>query len=464
VQWLLALATTWIAVPPPGPLTALAEHRGTLLAGTALGLFSAGSAGWERTAVPGAVLDLAVGPDALWVATTRGLFAWAPPAEPQRVVLGAGARLRAVAVDAAGSVWVATESGAYLRHVGDPDFEREASLPPGDVVGLRTAGRAVFAARTGALWTWQGERFERLTQGLGDGWWELSGAAAWGDSVYLAVPSGLWRVRAGSAERLEPGVGEVRDVYGDASGLWVATSRGLWRHAGAPGLVAPAPAPLLDAVVSRLLAAGNRLLAASDRGIAELRDHGPAAARAAAAAAPPEPDVQAVHAVVLSYLDLAPGVLRQIEQRARRRAWLPRLRAAGSTGSDHSRDHDHDQAFTAGELHNLYDTHDARDRGVAGDLEIAWDFGQLADPADALAVSRERRLVVELRDQVLDRVNRLYFERLRARDALAAASDAAKQRELELRVAELTAQLDAWSGGGFSRLLFDSPPIVGRQP
>jgi len=39
-----------------------------------------------------------------------------------------------------------------------------------------------------------------------------------------------------------------------------------------------------------------------------------------------------------------------------------------------------------------------------------------------------------------------------------------RRRELELRVAELTAQLDAWTGGRFSRLLAESPPSVRRQP
>src|SRR5262245_60645437 len=34
VQWLLAFAATWIAMPAPGPVTALAERGETLLAGT----------------------------------------------------------------------------------------------------------------------------------------------------------------------------------------------------------------------------------------------------------------------------------------------------------------------------------------------------------------------------------------------------------------------------------------------
>ena len=54
----------------------------------------------------------------------------------------------------------------------------------------------------------------------------------------------------------------------------------------------------------------------------------------------------------------------------------------------------------------------------------------------------------------MERVNRLYFERLRVLMRLAALDrEAAAERiELGIRVRELAAHLDAWSGGAFSRL------------
>jgi hypothetical protein len=466
VHWLFALFATWIATSPPGAVTALALRDGRLLAGTVQGLFQAGAAGWQRTPVSGAVLDLAAGPDALWIATSRGLWSWAPGAEPIPALLGAGARLRGVAVDTAGSVWVASESGLFVRRSGTSAFERDATLPPGDVAGLRAAGTALFAARSGVLWVRRQDRFEVLASGLGDGWWQLRAAVAWRGSVYLAAPRGLWRVDAEGAERIELALGEVRDLHADASGLWVASARGLWRYMEPPGLLDGEAGSELDANVTRVLAAGERLLAATDRGVAELAAHEPPAHEPARAPSDPAaPDVAAVHAAALAYLDLAPEQLRRVEQLARRRGWLPLLRAGASGGSDRERDRDRDEVFTSGEQRSLFDTHYARDRGIDGDLEIVWDFTRLADPDDALAVSRERRLVIELRDQVLERVNRLYFERLRARDALlAAGGDEARRREHELRVAELTAQLDAWTGGRFSRLLHGSPPIDRRQP
>jgi hypothetical protein len=465
VHWLLALALTWIAAPPPGAVTGLAEREGRVIAGSPLGLFAWGAAGWERTPVAGAVFDLAAAPDGLWIATNRALWFWEPRGEPREVPLGAGARLRGVAVDALGQVWVASESGLFVRRAGEDDFERDSSLPPGDVLALRAAGTAIFAARSNALWMRRRDRFEALAIGLGEGWWELRAAATWRGAVYLAVPQGLWRVAADSAERIDPGLGELRDVQAAESGLWLATSRGVWRFEAPPSPALTLPDPVLDASTTRLLAQGERLLAATDRGVAALGAPDLAARGAAPASRPAAaPDVAAVHAAALAYLDLGPEGLREAEQRARGRGWLPLLRASAGVGRDHARDYDRDEVFTSGELHSLYDTHYARDHGFAADVELVWDLDQLASPDDAIAVSRERRLVVELRDQVLERVNRLYFERLRSSDALAAEADAAKQRELELRVAELTAQLDAWTGGRFSRLLHDSPPIDRREP
>jgi hypothetical protein len=92
----------------------------------------------------------------------------------------------------------------------------------------------------------------------------------------------------------------------------------------------------------------------------------------------------------------------------------------------------------------------SRDYGVT--LSLSWDLGDAAFHPDSIDVSREARAVVELRDDVLDEVNRLYFERLR----VLASLDTADPKDialLRLRAAELAAGLDAWTGGWFGRHL-----------
>jgi hypothetical protein len=97
-------------------------------------------------------------------------------------------------------------------------------------------------------------------------------------------------------------------------------------------------------------------------------------------------------------------------------------------------------------------------------LQLVWDLAGGVDPGPLLEISKERRELIELRDQVLERVDRVYFERLRvlARAAALPASAAPERTELWIRERELAAQLDALCGGAFSRRLREGPAAVGR--
>ena len=61
--------------------------------------------------------------------------------------------------------------------------------------------------------------------------------------------------------------------------------------------------------------------------------------------------------------------------------------------------------------------------------------------------------MVELRDDILDEVTKLYFERIRVKAELdsLAIEDRKKRFDRELKIQELTASLDALTGGSFSQ-------------
>jgi len=61
--------------------------------------------------------------------------------------------------------------------------------------------------------------------------------------------------------------------------------------------------------------------------------------------------------------------------------------------------------------------------------------------------------MVELRDDILDEVTKIYFERLRVKMELAYLSieDRKRRFEKEIRIQELTASLDGLTGGYFSQ-------------
>ena len=136
---------------------------------------------------------------------------------------------------------------------------------------------------------------------------------------------------------------------------------------------------------------------------------------------------------------------------------------------DRGRDRDFDEVVSSGARYALRDHGRERDTELDLSLRLTWDLADYRDPDRAIAVSRERRELVELRDQVLERVNRLYFEWLRVRVRIAAPSaeaerDSGERQTLQIQARELAAQLDGWTGGVFTRLVRNSPPESRSTP
>jgi len=86
---------------------------------------------------------------------------------------------------------------------------------------------------------------------------------------------------------------------------------------------------------------------------------------------------------------------------------------------------------------------------------VEWDLSRLVFNPDTLTASRETSRIIERREDLLTTVNKLYFARrqLQADKALRPAGDAKSEIRLALRLASLTADLDALTGGWFSKQL-----------
>jgi hypothetical protein len=135
------------------------------------------------------------------------------------------------------------------------------------------------------------------------------------------------------------------------------------------------------------------------------------------------------------------------------RGWLPVVVLHGGLAHDRSQATARDEAIAGGALWSLVD----RDRDQAEDYELgitfSWDLGDLAYNPEEIDVSREAREVIELRDDVLDEITQLYFERRRVLSQLLLLPDPgeAERLRLRLRADELAAGIDAWTGGWFGR-------------
>ena len=93
------------------------------------------------------------------------------------------------------------------------------------------------------------------------------------------------------------------------------------------------------------------------------------------------------------------------------------------------------------------------DRDHVYQVTLKWKLDDLVMSSERIRVISEAQDVVKLRDKVLGEVTRVYFDRRRLQvDALLSPSgDIKSQVENQLRLMELTAELDALTGGRFSR-------------
>ena len=97
----------------------------------------------------------------------------------------------------------------------------------------------------------------------------------------------------------------------------------------------------------------------------------------------------------------------------------------------------------------------ADDAHLRLELEVTWDFSRMIFNPDKIKASKEISNIVELREEILTTVNKLYFARreLQVNQLLNATTDVKKALRAQLQIEGLGADLDALTGGWFSRQL-----------
>lgn len=476
---------------PAGPVTALVESGdgARIAAASARGVYLSTDGGrrWRRMPRPdGEVRALAFLPQgsgepallasgdtgAQWSADLR---TWRPLDVPG---LGRRGAVHAVRVGPGGGrVGFGTDDGVLIARRAAPGFGEAASALAGRSVGaIAWLGKNVLiAASPDGLYRVDPGRAG--SAGRIDARPARDVAAGGGRALAIteggllgASPDGGWRpIGAGGGFR--SGAGCVSALSGGAGSFAVADAFHVWRVGpdGPPSILAPAPPG--ETATAILALADGRLLGATERGLFAFEPR-PAAPETAGASGPapgrdrpvrlPEPDIASVRRAALRASSLEPDRIRRNFRGVRYRALLPDLEVSLRRRGVLTRQQDRDQSFSSGALHHLFDA--SLDRDDERDFVVAaeWDLGSLLFNPDELDVSEEARRVLTLRDDVLDEVNQAYFERRRALAALirlleaegggqAPAGRAEEIADLRLRIEELTARLDAWTEGFFSR-------------
>lgn len=172
-----------------------------------------------------------------------------------------------------------------------------------------------------------------------------------------------------------------------------------------------------------------------------------------------EPGIREVQAAAIRYAEVMPEKIRSWRTRAAWRAWVPHF----------TLDLDQDRSTTVGSSSSggkTTFTVGPEDRSLSLGYGFTWDLADLIWNPDQTSIDTRSRLMVQLRQDILDDVTRLYFERRRLQVEYAAlpVREATLQAERRVRLEELTAQLDGLTGGYFSEAIEGSGRRWQRSP
>lgn len=352
-----------------------------------------------------------------------------------------------------------------------------------DISRVASAGNAVFAAADGRILvsrdigkTWGSVLlFENVTEenpvelsASGEEWEPsepvrdiapLDGervAAATGKGVYIVEGSGVITEKIGTAGL--PGA-EVRHTAYAGGTLFSATAGRVFRYMPDNGewrMFFDRPFP---SSISRL--AGHRdsfgkiwLWVAAGERIYKVRVPFPPGESEPAVGIVFSEDVPVleVQRMAVEYAEVSPEKIKRWRMGARWKAVMPKLSVSFSESSDENVEI-YKSATTS------YVVRGPWEKGNDWGVDLSWDLSDLVWNDTQTNIDVRSKLMVQLRDDILEEVTRLYFERKRLVSELAAV-EKGTVKDIPgkiLRIEELTAYIDALTGGKFSEA------VRGRQ-
>lgn len=161
-----------------------------------------------------------------------------------------------------------------------------------------------------------------------------------------------------------------------------------------------------------------------------------------------EPKINELRLVAVKYAEVEPEKIERWRKQASGRAFLPRVSARIN------RDAGDLWHWESGSSTKAGDDVLIKGRDSLGwDLTLSWDLGEIIWSDAQTSIDVRSKLMVQLREEILDELNKIYFERIRVKMEIDNLSieDRKKRFEKELKLQELTASLDALTGGYFSK-------------
>jgi hypothetical protein len=164
-----------------------------------------------------------------------------------------------------------------------------------------------------------------------------------------------------------------------------------------------------------------------------------------------DPPVDALRAAASALALTEPARARSLVLRARVAGWLPELRARVDRRLARGESVDLGPSIATPLAPVAIDS----DNDVRYELRATWDLGKFAFNPDEIAAHFQALRTADARREIESLVIRLYFERRRLKADLNAADakDVSHSGiKLEMRIQEVEAELDALTGGAFTRM------------
>ena len=159
-----------------------------------------------------------------------------------------------------------------------------------------------------------------------------------------------------------------------------------------------------------------------------------------------EPTINETMQMAIRYAEVYPEKIARWRRQAKFRALLPRMSFSIDRGWS-----DTYEIYTSSST--SYWISGPNDRTEGWDINFSWDLADLIWNPSQTSIDVRSKLMVQLRDDIVDEVNRTYFERRRLQVELLTdpPADLNTRLKKKLRLEELTASLDGYTGGDFSK-------------
>jgi photosystem II stability/assembly factor-like uncharacterized protein len=447
-------------------ITAMPKNEKIILAGTSEGLYRSDDGGsqWVRIFsgignLEDSVVSIAVHPvhtQIIFIGTGSGLYRTDNNGKDwnRDNNLPAGSPVRSIAIDnsRADIIYTATGKGIYkstnngidwqrifvtnLSEINDTISRQDEAIYPEEInTGIEIKSIAIDPADSKIV-------FAGTTAGL-----------------LITQDSGLtWR-KAGNSGLINRDIRRLAVSSEDPDSIFAATEKGVFRYSKTSdnwhelynGLVS---SDIRSIAFSYDRYAGSKALwAATRNGLYKMvpvakvfSDHSKVEAQQVFSEFGNEPTIEEIREAAMSYAEVQPDKISGWRKAAAMKALLPDL----TFKYDKNKSWQSDDYYYQGKY---LDDDITKDKDSGWSISLSWELGDLIWNDAQTSIDSRSKLMVELRDDILNEVTRLYFERRRMQIEmlLSPHEDIKEKIDKELRLQELTADIDALTGSYLSR-------------